>query len=177
GVVSTGSMMSHAMVQASRITAETEQFYQRSGVTYPTNPFGHTSASTQGWMSAWVEYQANRAPTAAISAPNGLITTTSPTFTGTFSDPDITYGDKMTRLRIQVTRVSNGSLMWDSGNLAATANEQSTRTFSRSYSGSALQAGVEYRWRVQVADDFGTWSAWTAYRTFTVNGGGSVTTS
>ncbi len=174
--VQSSNLGTFAMVHAANLpSADNKYLYNRNGVSAPTDPFGHTSSSHEGWISAWIVYQPNRAPTAATSAPNGLITTTTPTFTGTFSDPDSTYGDRMTRVRIQVIRASDGALMWDSGSLVASSNEQASRSFSRAYNGTALAAGVEYRWRCQVADEFGTWSAWTAYRSFTVNGGGMVT--
>src|SRR5690606_5068521 len=97
-------------------------------------------------------------------------------FQGSFSDPDSIYGDHLNNLRIQVVRVSNNQVMWDSGSLAATSTERNSGTFNRAYGGSTLVAGVEYQWRVRVADDFGTWSGWTSYRKFTINGGGAVTT-
>jgi hypothetical protein len=169
-----GGSLGHGMRQASGITADNEQFYNRSGTATPSDPFGYTSASVEGHLSAWVEYQANRAPTADVVSPAGTINTTSPTFKGDFNDADEVYGDRLTKFRIQVYRISDGALMWDSGQLSATSSEKSAGQFSRPYDGNALSAGVQYRTRCQVADEFGEWSAWTGYTVFTVNGGGIV---
>lgn len=176
GVVSTGDAMHYAMIQAAYFTGDNEQFYSRDGVSTPTNPFGYTNSSTEGWMSAWIEYQPNRTPTAATSSPTGTVTTTSPRFMGTFTDADKTYGDRMTQLRIQVLRTSDNVVMWDSGSLAATTSEKTADAFDRAYAGTTLVGGTPYQWRCQVADEFGAWSAWTAYMAFTVNGGGVINT-
>jgi hypothetical protein len=173
--IATSNLVQMSLRGSSSFVGDNESLYQRTGSgATPTNPFSHTSIPANGWIAAWVEYQANRAPTAATSAPSGLITTATPTFTGTFTDADTTYGDKLSRVRIQVTRVSDGVLMWDSGTLTATVSEASAAAFTRAYGGSTLVAGVPYQWRCQVADDFTTWSAWTSYTAFTVNGGGMI---
>src|SRR5690606_28654752 len=140
GILPTGATVGHAMVQASKINGDNEQFYHRDGVTTPTNPNGYTYSSNEGWISAWIEYQPNRAPSASTSSPNGLITTTSPSFQGSFSDPDSIYGDHLNNLHIQVVRVSNNQVMWDSGSLAATSTERNSGTFNRAYGGSTLVA-------------------------------------
>lgn len=166
------NVLGHAMVQASRINASNEKFYHRYNAPSIPNPMGYTSSSNEGWLSAWVEYTPNRAPSASTSGPSGLITTTTPRFKGSFSDADEVYGDQMTRFRIQVVRVSNNSIVWDSGSLAATSTEKANGAFNRAYGGSSIIAGQDYKWRCSVADEFGTWSAWTPYRTFEVNAGG-----
>lgn len=174
GIVPTGASVGFAMVQAANITASNERLYSRSGVWSPTNPNGYTSNSNEGWITAWAEYTANRSPSTTAASPSGLITYTNPTFTGVFEDADKQYGDRISRVRIQVVRVSDNHIMWDSGALAATGAEQSSHTFSRGYAGTALAAGTAYRWRAQVADAFGTWSAWTAYTNFSINAGGYI---
>lgn len=178
GLVGTGAMSGHSMIQASKMGSgiSNKYFYNRDGVSSPTDPFNSAYSSHEGWVSAWIEYVANRAPTAATSTPSGLQTTTKPTFQGTFSDPDTAYGDHMTLFRIQVVRASDGAVMWDTGNLAPTSSERANNRFSRAYGGTALAAGVEYRWRCRVADSFGTWSSWSSYRSFTINGGGYLDT-
>lgn len=174
GLLPTGTMMSHAMVQAAYINGENEQFYHKDGITTPADPNGYTYSSNEGWISAWIEYEPNRAPSGAASSPSGFITTTTPTFSGSFSDPDSGYGDRITKLRILVQRVSDGVVMWDTGNTSTNATEQANFSFSRAYGGSALAAGVEYQWQIAVADSFDTWSAWSAISYFTVNGGGII---
>ena len=174
GFVAAAYAARHGMTAAANIAGDNEQFYDRFGVSTPTDPNGYTSAHTEGWLSMAIQYVANRAPTAATTSPSGTITTTTPTFTGTFSDPDSTYGDKLTKYQIQVYRVSDGALMWDSGQVSASSSEQSAGAFTRAYAGTALSQGVTYQWRCRVADWFGTWSPWTGYTQFTVNIGGTV---
>lgn len=175
GIVAASYPARHGMTAAGNIAGDNEQFYDRSGVSTPTDPNGYTSAHVEGWLSMAMEYQPNREPTAAATSPSGTVNTTTPTFSGSFTDADTIYGDKMTKYQIQVYRSSDNALMWDSGQISASSSEQSAGSFSRAYGGSALSAGVTYKWRCRVADWFGTWSAWTAYTTFTINAGGSVT--
>jgi hypothetical protein len=186
GIVATTAQVGHAMVAASKISGLNESFYQRTSTTTPQNPNGYTSVSTEGWLSAWIEYQANRAPVASASTPSGTITTTTPTFTGTWSDADETYGDAFKQFRIRVYRSSDNALMWDSLAVSASAAEisaktmgtaGSTRTYGFVNAGTSLSAGVTYYWTLQVSDAFDTWSAVSSAVTFTVNGGGTVTGS
>lgn len=179
GVVATTYSFNHAMIAASRFAGDNENFYYKSGTTTPLNPNGYTSSSTEGWMSAWVQYQANRVPTCALSSPSDAATVTSatPTLTGTWTDADETYGDEFKRLRIQVADNSTGDVVWDTGVASATADEKTAKAFTRVVPDSLLSAGTTYKWRSRVSDKFDTWSDWTAYRTFTVNGGGTMTAS
>lgn len=183
GIVATTAQVGHAMVAASKISGLNEQFYEKSSTTIPANPNGYTSVSTEGWMSAWIEYQANRAPTATASTPTGTITTTTPNFTGTWADADETYGDAFKQFRIRVYRTSDNFLMWDSLAVSAAAAESSAKTMgttgsTRAYgfvnSGTGLSAGVTYYWTLEVSDQFDTWSGASAQASFTVNGGGTA---
>jgi hypothetical protein len=155
--------------------ADNKLFYGKSGVSTPANPNGYTSTSTNGQMTIWIEYQANRAPSASIVAPSGTITDTAPAFFADFIDSDASYGDVMTLYQIQIYKVSDGSLKWDSGTLGTSSSEKAAGQYSRAYGGTVLQQGVQYKWRTRVADYFGEWSAWTGYTTFTINAGGNAT--
>lgn len=170
-----GGAFGHSMVAAAAINADNEKFYYREGTFTPTNPFGYTSSSNEGHMSAWVEYVTNRAPSSGVSAPSGTITDTTPTITGTFTDADSIYGDRITKYRVFVYRSSDGSLMWDSGVQTPTSAEQAAGSYSIDYAGSTLVAGVSYFTKTNVADEFGTWSGLSAGLTFTINAGGAVT--
>lgn len=175
GFSSPGVTLRHCMIQASRITGDSELFYDKAGAgATPDDPNGYTLATTQGWVSVALEYQPNRAPTAAISAPSGTIVTLSPTFGGDFVDADEVYGDKITQVWIQVERVSDSFLMWDTGPKAATSGERSAGAWSRAYGGMALSQNVQYRQLVKVADEHGEWSAWSS-TLFTVTSAGTLT--
>jgi hypothetical protein len=168
----TTEQVGHAMVQAASISADNESFYYRSGLSTPSTPNGYTSSSNEGHLSMHLEYQKNRQPTAGTVAPSGTISSSTPIFEGTFTDADSVYGDQITLYRIQVYRDSDSQLMWDSGSKVPTSTQQSNDEFLITYQGSSLSAGVLYRWRCMVADDFGTWSSWSSYTTFTINNGG-----
>ncbi|MGC4107811.1 MAG: hypothetical protein QM753_15930 [Thermomicrobiales bacterium] len=174
GVVATNADGHFAMVQAAyNSSADNNYMYRKYSVSTPANPNGYTSNSYEGWLSMWIEYVANSAPTAAITSPSGLVTTNPPAFQATFSDADAAYGDKLSAYRIQVVRVSDNVAMWDSGTIPATTTEQTNSAVNRAYGGSALSPSVNYQWRIQVADQHNVWSAWTSYTTFSINGGGS----
>lgn len=176
GFVSANFSVNHAMTAAANLgSSDNKLFYNRSSISTPANPNGYTSSATNGHMTVWIEYQANRTPSATIVAPSGTITDTSPAFFANFSDSDQTYGDVMSLYQIQIYKVSDGSLKWDSGVLGTSASEKTAAQYSRAYGGSVLQAGVQYKWRTRVADYFGEWSAWTGYTTFTINAGGNAT--
>lgn len=177
GIVATGADMHTAAVQAAyNSSADNNYLYRKFSVTTPPNPNGYTASSYEGHMSAWLVYQANRTPSVATSGPSGTVTSTTPTITATFTDPDTSLGDSLSAYRIQVVRVSDSAAMWDSGTLPATAGEQSSGSISRAYGGSTLSPSVGYQWRIQVADAFNTWSAWSSWVAFSINGGGSFST-
>lgn len=174
GVVATNADAHFAMVQAQyNSSADNNYMYRKYSVSTPANPNGYTSNSYEGHMSMWIEYVANSAPIATTTSPSGLVTTNPPTFQASFSDADAAYGDKMSAYRIQVVRVSDNNVMWDSGTIPATTTEQTNSAVNRAYGGSALSPSVDYKWRIQVADLHNTWSAWTSYTTFSINGGGT----
>lgn len=87
-----------------------------------------------------------------------------PVFSGGFSDPDA--GDSMTAVQIHVIRYVSGvaQSLWTSSDIA-----QSGTNWFATYSGTALAAGVEYRWQARTKDSNGAYSAWSAYQAWTPN--------
>lgn len=100
-------------------------------------------------------------------SPTGTITTLTPTFSGSFSDP--TSGDYLSQYEIVVNSSTSGggTTLWDSGNVSASSTERNNAAFSRAYGGSALAWGTSYGWRARVANQNGLWSAWSGWQTLT----------
>jgi hypothetical protein len=152
-----------------------------SGTGPPTDPFGATSTPAGESLAIYVEFSENRSPSVALTAPaDGVaLNTSNPVFTGTFTDLDTAapFIDRMGAYAIEVTRVSDGALMWSEVFLASDA-EKTAAAFSRPYTGSNdLPSGTgPYSWMAKVMDESGAESPWSAPRTFTINAGGQVST-
>lgn len=99
-------------------------------------------------------------------APSGTVTTLTPTFTGSFSDP--TSGDTLAQYEIAVNNASNGggSQIWVSGPINASSAEQAAAAFSRGYGGPALSFGASYSFRAHMANQNGNWGAWSGWVNF-----------
>jgi hypothetical protein len=168
--------LAHGMQEAALISADNEQFYDRTGLSQPPpNPFGSYTASIEGHMSIWAVYEANVAPdTPTNLVPSGSINETAPTFTADFNDSNEDRGDYLNQFRIQVRRKSDGTSFWDT-TLTANASEVTADAISRAYGGTTLVRGTEYEWRCQMSDYFGAWSSWTAWTSFTPANLGFVT--
>lgn len=174
----TGGTYNHAMAQAATDPPGVYNYYfhYRSGTGgTPTNPFSASSSTHEGAMDSYIVYEANVAPTVTTTgmAPNGLITTSSPVFVGRFADANSDRGDKLRQFQVHVERSSDGADFWNSTQ-SASAAEQTANEWQATYAGTALVPGTAYRWRYRVSDQFGVWSAWSSFVTFTVNGGGAV---
>ena len=167
----------HSMRQASAITADNEQFYFKFNVSSVPDPVGSYSSSIEGHMNVWVVVQDNRAPRTPQTdlAPSGVVNTITPTITADFEDLDGLWGesnggndagDQLKNYQIQVVRVSDNVVMWDSGILAASSAEKSANAVSKVYAGTTLVRGTDYKWRIRVSDRFDTWSSFSAYTTF-----------
>lgn len=112
-----------------------------------------------------VTYTTNTAPNAPTSpspTADAILNTLSPTFTATFSDPDV--GDLMAQAQVLVYADNGTTLIWDSGAFAATGSG-----FSKAYTGPALTGNTFYKWQGRTADDDGAWGAYTALQRFKVN--------
>lgn len=168
----------HGMSQALNAPPESEDYYfhyKNNASAVPTDPFAAASSSYEGTMANWVIYEPNVAPTTTngTMSPSGTITTLVPDFLGDYDDGNEAQGDKLKQFQIQVFRVSDNVKFWDSTQ-SATSGEQAAKQFTAAYAGTTLVAGISYKWQYRVSDQFGVWSAWSSYTTFTVNSGGSV---
>lgn len=112
-----------------------------------------------------VTYATNTAPNAPVSlSPTGsaVVNTLTPTFTGTFSDPDA--GDTLSNYQILVYADDGTTLKWDSGSLGGSGT-----SFSKVYSGSALTGNTFYKWQARTADASAVWGSYSAQQRFKVN--------
>jgi hypothetical protein len=148
----------------------------------PTDPFSPTSTETDTPVALYVEFEENRPPVAALTAPvdGSTVNTTTPIISGTFTDPDSVapMGDRLSAYALQVIRVADGQEMWGGAGavFAASPAERAANTFSRAYSGNPLAAGTgPYEVRAIVFDDSGAASPLSAPRTFSINAAGQVT--
>jgi hypothetical protein len=141
----------------------------------PQDPFGATaSIDDRGWIAIWLDYETNVAPNVVSgTTPSAGVSVSglTPTFAGDFRDDNETLpnglpADKLTSVQIQVRLVGTTSLLmnytYDAG-----ASEQANRRFSQIYNGTVLVTGNTYEWRSRVADQFGAWSTYTGWTSFT----------
>ena len=175
-VLNVGATIDHAMQQASAITADNEYFYFNFGETFPPpDPFGGYTTSLEGHMTNWMTCEINVAPSTPTSlSPSGTINETAPTFAATFSDSNSDRGDYLNQMNVQVRRVSDGAVFWNT-TLTSTQAERVASAMSRAYGGTTLVRGTAYEWRTQHSDHFGQWSSWTAWTSFTPANLGFVT--
>ena len=112
-----------------------------------------------------VTYTTNVAPNAPTSpspTADALIAGLTPTFSASFSDPDV--GDLMAQAQVLVYNDDGVTLRWDSGAFAATGS-----SFSKVYAGGALAGNTFYKWQGRTADDDGLWGPYTAQQRFKIN--------
>lgn len=181
--LATTAPLGHSMRQASAIIADNESFYGRSGLTSYPQPMSGTSASTEGHMSIWAVGDVNAEPDTPSSglAPSGTIDTLVPVFTADWEDDNAGHnggtdrGDAIEQLQIQVVRSSDLVVFWDTGTLNSSSAERAADAVERTYGGTTLVRGTAYKWRIRFSDQFGEWSNWSAYTTFTPSSLGFVT--
>lgn len=182
--------LGHSMIQAATLndsTANNTLYRKNVSSQPPTDPMAPDTSSYEGWIDAWIHYQKNRQPSnpsTGLYPLNGAnLTTTTPTFQADFADADTVYGDSLFKYTIQVRLVGTTTLLWNH-EYTATGAEVSANAVTIVYAGSALSSGNTYEWRVKVADQFGFYSYYSnqnssgvdgAWRTFSVNVGGTVT--
>ena len=114
-----------------------------------------------------ITYSTNTAPNAPTSlSPTGdeVKNTLTPTFSGTFSDPDA--GDSMSAYQIVVYEDDGTTLKWDSGTIVTLGYPT---TFSKQYTGSSLTGNQFYKWKARTRDAAGTWGAYSALQRFKAN--------
>jgi hypothetical protein len=182
-VAVSGNTLGHGMVQAANLPGSSpsdRNFYSRSTATV-ADPFGAYSAAYEGQMSLWALCHANEAPHTPVNRTATNLESLTPTFGADFRDDNGEWGgandsgDEMSKYRIQVRRVSDGVTFWNPAAFTASSSERAVDRLERVYAGTTLVRGTTYEWRVQVADEFGAWSDWSSWLTFTIASAGTVT--
>ncbi|AEG15966.1 hypothetical protein Desku_2432 [Desulfofundulus kuznetsovii DSM 6115] len=96
-------------------------------------------------------------------------TTTTPTLSWTFSDPD--PGDSQSAYRVQIVRASDMALVLDSGKVASNSNQYTVPTSTAPDVPGPLWASgaYQFKYRVMVWDQAGVASPWSNWADFCVN--------
>lgn len=145
---------------------------ERTGLTgsIPPSSYGSFSVRESGDMPLLAYGEDNVAPDVPTNlSPTGTIIDSDPDFSATFTDANQDRGDELNQYKIQVRRVSDQVVMWD------TTRSGSGTSYTTNYGGTALTPGTAYEWRTQVSDYFGASSAWTGWTAFTPASTGVVT--
>lgn len=165
-------------------TADTTMVYRRTfntANTPPPNPFAHTQAIVLPGLAFYADFTENTKPTlvADLPAAGAVVTTVTPTFTGTFTDPQggTPTLDRMSSYQIEILEQVGGVevLTGSASVFNPTVQERNTGLISRVYSGPSLVTGKVYLWRMRAADDSGAWSDWTTQRVMEVAARGQIT--
>ncbi|QGP93396.1 hypothetical protein MGLY_28040 [Neomoorella glycerini] len=103
-----------------------------------------------------------------INTQGTCYTTTTPTLTWTFSDPD--PGDSQSAYRVQIVRASDLQLVLDTGQVAGSSTQYTVPTSGAPDVPGPLWASGDYRFkvRVKVWDQAGVESDWSAWADFCV---------
>ncbi len=171
GYLSTVAALNHARGSGA------QSLYKRSvSAQPPTDPFAATQNDPDGQVGVWIEYTPNSPPSPpTLTAPASTVSSLLPTFTALFVDADTTYGDSLSRYKIQLQQVGTTTLLWNQ-TYTASNTQQTNGTFSIPYGGSTpLVAGTSYEWRALMYDSHGEPGAYSAWTTFTITSGGTVT--
>lgn len=118
-------------------------------------------------------FQINSAPSTPTGlSPTGgtIITTQTPSLSGTSSDSDA--GDYTKYVNVTVYLSSNNSVVWNSGDVLLTANGAFSVTC-----GVSLALGTSYYWRATTKDTFGLSSSTSSSASFSVYAGGASLTT
>lgn len=120
------------------------------------------------WDDSYVAVAPYTPTAVTVQNTTGNITTLTPTIQATFNDFNIPIGDKPLYLQIQVRRVSDSVLMWDTGKVATTSAEQISRAVTtRTYGGGSLAYNTQYSLIIKFWDITDQESPWCAAITFT----------
>lgn len=107
-------------------------------------------------------------------APMAPALTTRPNFdatspaTFTFKSGDSNPADYQTAYQIEISRVSDSVVVYDSGKVTSSASNPVVAA-------NTLANGVDYRWRVRTYDVIGTAGTWSVYGTFSTSATGTLT--
>jgi hypothetical protein len=109
----------------------------------------------------------NLAPNAPVLTPRpNFDATSAATFTWKFGDAN--PSDTQTAYQLEISRVSDSVVVYDSGKVVSTA---STATVNAA----VLTNAIDYRWRVRTYDVLDTVGAWSGYGTFSAAATGTLT--
>lgn len=129
-------------------------------VSYATNTAGVLA-------TAYTIDSFNVAPTApTLTMKPNFDATSAQTFSWTFNDPNV--GDTQSAYQLEISRVSDGVIVLDTGKVASTVS-------SRNIAGGTITNGADYRWRVKTWDALDAAGPYSGYGIFTASAGGSVT--
>lgn len=175
-----------------------QAFRNGGGAVNPTHPFeaGSTITETPGIQPAaiFLNYTPNSAPNAPINiavqgvtTPGPILSTVTPTFTFTFSDPDKTAGraEKVQRYEFRLKNADTGETIWPpsgsptAAQFTATTAEQAAASITRAYPGAtatspALVSGGDYTVEIRTQDLAGAWGAYSAPFAFSIADIGAV---
>ena len=129
-----------------------------------------------------ITYEGNVAPNAPINlAPPGslLVNSSTPTLSGSYSDPDA--DDGISAYQIRLYGDDGTTLIWDSGSVpgrgitvgsgshGSGGVTQWMSDFSQVYSGPALSGNTFYKWKARTRDKGSLWGPYSALQRFKVN--------
>lgn len=139
------------------------------------NTFYRWKARTRDTNGAWGPYSTQQrfkvnsvpnAPTRSIvQTPLNSLKTLTPTFQVTHSDPDAS-DTKMSSYQIEVTRVSDGAVIWNSGTVSVSP---AAASIQRVYNGPALAWGTAYNWKARTTDSNGATGSYSSNQQFTTH--------
>lgn len=117
--------------------------------------------------TAYVVDTFNAAPNAPVlTTKSNFDATTAQTFSWSFTDPN--PGDTQSAYQLEISRVSDGVVVLDTGKVVSS-------TPSRLVSGGTISNGFDYRWRVRTWDALDAQGPYSGYGLFTASAGGTVT--
>jgi hypothetical protein len=156
---------------AAPITIANRQIHVRGAPAgLPTDPFQHSGfLGPLNPGALYVIYEPATAPTVAMTGPGASISTASPTFAATTTDPDrALYQDRLAGYTIELRLQSDPTLIWNpSFSVAPGSTEFTTGNISRAYDGPALSANT-YMVRIAARDLAGAVGAFSDWRVFTI---------
>lgn len=125
-----------------------------------------TFSSQPAYINVYLSYtgalydQPPNAPSNLNPVNGATVTTQTPVFSGSFSDP--TAGDYLAYFQVQVY-TNSGTLVWDSGQIGASNGSNFSIT-----SGVSLSFGSNYYFIARMRNQNGNWGAWSANTAFFV---------
>lgn len=167
----------------------TRSGYNRTGYTLTGTCGGTFTASTGVCSSVTSEISvtptwvlANQNPNAPTTPYcNGTtnptnVTTTNPTFSAIFSDPDASNTGNYYEIEVNTNNTFTSTVMWDTGVLSMTATANGARSPNFTYAGSSLGwSGTTYYWRIRFGDNGGAMSGWSATQNFVMHSNSAPT--